>query len=51
MLLYGYLGCGKIFFVFVVVGECGLNFILVKGLEILNKYIGVFEKFVCDFFV
>lgn len=48
--LYGYLGCGKIFFVFVVVKECGFNFIFVKGFEIFNKYIGVSEKSVRDLF-
>lgn len=29
--------------------ECGLNFISVKGPEILNKYIGASEKSVCFF--
>lgn len=31
-------------------GECGLNFISVKGPEILNKYIGASEKSVRDLF-
>lgn len=30
--------------------ECGLNFISVKGPEILNKYIGASEKSVRDLF-
>jgi peroxin-1 len=33
-----------------VAGECGLNFISVKGPEILNKYIGASEKSVRDLF-
>jgi len=33
-----------------VAKECGLNFISVKGPEILNKYIGASEKSVRDLF-
>ncbi|KAI1049892.1 hypothetical protein LB506_001899 [Fusarium annulatum] len=33
-----------------VAGECGLNFISVKGPEILNKYIGASEKSIRDLF-
>jgi peroxin-1 len=40
LLLYGYPGCGKTLLASAVAGECGLNFISVKGPEILNKYIG-----------
>nr|CAG8451435.1 5079_t:CDS:10 [Entrophospora candida] len=32
------------------IGECGLNFISVKGPELLNKYIGASEKSVRDLF-
>lgn len=32
-----------------VASECGLNFISVKGPEILNKYIGASEKSVSGF--
>ena len=37
LLLYGYPGCGKTLLASAVAGECGLNFISVKGPEILNK--------------
>ena len=44
LLLYGYPGCGKTMLASAVAKECGLNFISVKGPEILNKYIGASEK-------
>ena len=44
LLLYGYPGCGKTMLASAVARECGLNFISVKGPEILNKYIGASEK-------
>jgi hypothetical protein len=47
LLLYGYPGCGKTLLASAVAGECGLNFISVKGPELLNKYIGASEKSVC----
>ena len=47
LLLYGYPGCGKTLLASAVAKECGLNFISVKGPEILNKYIGASEKSVC----
>lgn len=50
LLLYGYPGCGKTLLASAVSGECGLNFISVKGPEILNKYIGASEKSVRDLF-
>lgn len=50
LLLYGYPGCGKTLLASAVAGECGLNFISVKGPEILNKYIGASEKSVRDVF-
>lgn len=50
LLLYGYPGCGKTLLASAVAGECGLNFIAVKGPEILNKYIGASEKSVRDLF-
>lgn len=50
LLLYGYPGCGKTLLASAVAGECGLNFISVKGPEILNKYIGASEKGVRDLF-
>ncbi|KKY29120.1 putative peroxisome biosynthesis protein (pas1 peroxin-1) [Phaeomoniella chlamydospora] len=50
LLLYGYPGCGKTLLASAVAGECGLNFISVKGPEILNKYIGASEKSVRDLF-
>ncbi|KAL8731493.1 MAG: hypothetical protein Q9166_003339 [cf. Caloplaca sp. 2 TL-2023] len=50
ILLYGYPGCGKTMLASAVAGECGLNFISVKGPEILNKYIGASEQSVRDLF-
>jgi peroxin-1 len=44
LLLYGYPGCGKTLLASAVAKECGLNFIGVKGPEILNMYIGESEK-------
>jgi SpoVK/Ycf46/Vps4 family AAA+-type ATPase len=43
LLLYGFPGCGKTMLASAVAKECGLNFISVKGPEILNKYIGASE--------
>ena len=37
LLLYGYPGCGKTLLASAVAKECGLNFISVKGPELLNK--------------
>lgn len=50
LLLYGFPGCGKTLLASAVAGECDLNFISVKGPEILNKYIGASEKSVRDLF-
>lgn len=50
LLLYGYPGCGKTLLASAVAKECGLNFVSVKGPEILNKYIGASEKSVRDLF-
>lgn len=49
LLLYGFPGCGKTLLASAVAKECGLNFISVKGPEILNKYIGASEKSVSSF--
>lgn len=50
LLLYGYPGCGKTLLASAIASQCGLNFISVKGPEILNKYIGSSEKSVRDLF-
>ncbi|PRT53993.1 Peroxisome biosynthesis protein PAS1 [Wickerhamiella sorbophila] len=50
LLLYGYPGCGKTLMASAVAAQCGLNFITVKGPEILNKYIGASEQSVRDLF-
>ncbi|KAF9238473.1 P-loop containing nucleoside triphosphate hydrolase protein [Melanogaster broomeanus] len=50
LMLYGYPGCGKTLLASAVAKECGLNFISVKGPELLNKYIGASEKSVRDIF-
>ena len=44
LLLYGFPGCGKTLLASAVAKECGLNFISIKGPELLNKYIGASEK-------
>jgi len=50
VLLYGPPGCGKTLLAGAVASECGLNFISVKGPEVLNKYIGASEQAVRDLF-
>ncbi|KAJ3890822.1 P-loop containing nucleoside triphosphate hydrolase protein [Lentinula edodes] len=50
LLLFGYPGCGKTLLASAVAKECGLNFIGIKGPEILNKYIGASEQTVRDIF-
>ena len=44
LLLYGPPGCGKTMIAAAAARECGLNFISVKGPEMLNKYIGQSEQ-------
>ncbi|KAI0227880.1 Peroxisome biosynthesis protein pex1 [Massospora cicadina] len=51
LLLYGFPGCGKTLLASAVAHECQLNFITVKGPEILNKYIGASEQSVRDLFL
>ena len=48
--LFGPPGCGKTLLAGAVANECGLNFISVKGPEILNKYIGGSEENVRNLF-
>jgi peroxin-1 len=50
LLLYGPPGCGKTMLACAVAKECGLNFINVKGPELLNKYIGSSEEAVREKF-
>jgi peroxin-1 len=50
ILLYGYPGCGKTILAGSVAKKCGLNFISIKGPELLNKYIGASEQSVRDLF-
>ncbi|KAI9297237.1 AAA-domain-containing protein [Neoconidiobolus thromboides FSU 785] len=50
LLLYGFPGCGKTMLASAIAKECHLNFITVKGPEILNKYIGASEQSVRDLF-
>ncbi|CAM9368423.1 unnamed protein product [Ectocarpus fasciculatus] len=49
-LLYGPPGCGKTLLAGAVAAECGLNFISVKGPEVLDKYIGASEQAVRSLF-
>lgn len=50
LLLYGPPGCGKTLLAGAVAKECGLNFISVKGPEVLDKYIGASEQAVRTLF-
>nr|CAB3264781.1 peroxisome biogenesis protein 1-like [Phallusia mammillata] len=50
ILLFGPPGCGKTLVAGVVANECGLNFISVKGPELLSKYIGASEAAVRELF-
>lgn len=50
ILLYGAPGTGKTLLAGVVASECGLNFISIKGPELLSKYIGASEQAVRDLF-
>ena len=50
-LLYGPPGCGKTLLAGAMAGELGINFIGVKGPELLNKYIGASEQAVTSFCV
>ncbi|KAJ3252313.1 Peroxisome biosynthesis protein pex1 [Boothiomyces macroporosus] len=50
ILLYGYPGCGKTLLANAIASECGMNFITVKGPELLNKYIGSSEQGIRDLF-
>ncbi|XP_038050975.1 peroxisome biogenesis factor 1-like isoform X2 [Patiria miniata] len=50
LLLYGPPGTGKTLLGGVVAKECGLNFISIKGPELLSKYIGASEQAVRDLF-
>ena len=50
LLLYGPPGCGKTYIASAIASHCGLNFLSVKGPELLNKYIGASEQAVRDIF-
>lgn len=50
-MLYGAPGTGKTLLAGVVAKECGLNFISIKGPELLSKYIGASEQAVRDTFL
>ncbi|XP_071524127.1 LOW QUALITY PROTEIN: peroxisomal ATPase PEX1-like [Panulirus ornatus] len=50
VLLYGPPGCGKTLLANSVTANCQLNFISVKGPELLSKYIGASEEAVRDAF-
>ncbi|KAM6202731.1 peroxisomal ATPase PEX1 isoform 2-T2 [Rhynchocyon petersi] len=51
VLLYGPPGTGKTLLAGVIARESGMNFISVKGPELLSKYIGASEQAVRDIFV
>ncbi|XP_040061656.1 peroxisome biogenesis factor 1 [Ixodes scapularis] len=50
LLLYGAPGTGKTLLAGIVASECGVNFISIKGPELLSKYIGASEQAVRNVF-
>lgn len=50
VLFVGFFGIGKIFLVWVVVGEVGVFFFFMFGSEFDEIYVGVGVKCVCEFF-
>jgi len=50
VLLYGPSGTGKTLLAGVVAKECGMNFVSIKGPELLSKYVGSSEQNVRDLF-
>ena len=50
LLLYGPPGCGKTYLAAAIAKKFGMNFISVKGPELLDKYIGASEQNVRDLF-
>ena len=50
VLLYGPSGSGKTLLAGVVAKECGMNFVSIKGPELLSKYVGSSEQNVRDLF-
>ena len=51
VLLYGPPGCGKTMLGMTIAARCHLNFLSIKGPELLNKYIGASEAGVRDLFI
>ncbi|XP_023596924.1 ATPase family gene 2 protein homolog A isoform X2 [Trichechus manatus latirostris] len=50
VLLYGPPGCSKTMIAKALANESGLNFLAVKGPELMNKYVGESERAVREFF-
>ncbi|MFW9853015.1 MAG: CDC48 family AAA ATPase, partial [Candidatus Thorarchaeota archaeon] len=50
ILLYGPPGCGKTYIVQALANEAGVNFIAIKGPELLSKWVGESEQHVRDVF-
>lgn len=51
VLLYGPPGCSKTLLARAVAGESGLNFISIKGPELMSKWVGETEKAIRDIFL
>ncbi len=50
VLLFGPPGCSKTLLARAVASESGLNFLAVKGAELLSKYVGESEKAIARLF-
>jgi len=50
ILLFGPPGCSKTLLARAVASESGLNFLAVKGAELLSKYVGESEKAIASLF-
>ncbi|CAG2164429.1 unnamed protein product, partial [Oppiella nova] len=50
ILLFGAPGTGKTLLIEAIANECGINFIGIKGPELLSKYVGASEQSVRDLF-
>lgn len=50
VLFVGFLGIGKMFFVWVIVGEVNVLFFMILGFDFVEMFVGVGVSWVCDMF-